>query len=478
MMEKITGLTENQKVQFKPWVKKWVGIGLSTEAADFDRAEKAALEAYGLCGLDRPMIVLRVGSPYAATIAGAIAWDILKKTKNIYEVKAQVGAQVEAQVRAQVADQVKAQVWDQVRAQVGAQVGDQVRAQVRDQVGDQVRAQVRDQVGAQVRDQVWAQVADQVRDQVWAQVWAQVGAQVGDQVRDQVEAQVGDQVWAQVGDQVRAQVRAQVRDQVGAQVRDQVWAQVGDQVRAQVRAQVGAQVGDQVRAQVADQVKAQVGDFGKNAKEGFNNYGIASLWCTLSAFSSFFRDVCQLTFPEEIHKRLEINEALVSSVGWTWWHENIFVSSDRPRIIKRDDQGHLHCENGPSIEYRDGWALYHWHGVSIPKEWVSGQKPTAQDAISWPQIEQRRAACEIAGWGNILEELDASIIDVDDDPEVGILLECSLPDAGKQRFLKVVCGTGRMFVLPVPPSCETALEGNLWTYGIDANRSFIPEVRT
>ena len=330
MMEKITGLTENQKVQFKPWVKKWVGIGLSTEAADFDRAEKAALEAYGLCGLDRPMIVLRVGSPYAATIAGAIAWDILKKTKNIYEVKAQVGAQVEAQVR----------------------------------------------------------------------------------------------------------------------------------------------------AQVADQVKAQVGDFGKNAKEGFNNYGIASLWCTLSAFSSFFRDVCQLTFPEEIHKRLEINEALVSSVGWTWWHENIFVSSDRPRIIKRDDQGHLHCENGPSIEYRDGWALYHWHGVSIPKEWVSGQKPTAQDAISWPQIEQRRAACEIAGWGNILEELDASIIDVDDDPEVGILLECSLPDAGKQRFLKVVCGTGRMFVLPVPPSCETALEGNLWTYGIDANRSFIPEVRT
>ena len=159
-------------------------------------------------------------------------------------------------------------------------------------------------------------------------------------------------------------------------------------------------------------------------------------------------------------------------------HQEFCIVSDFPVHIKVDENNLPHCVDGPSHLWRDGWALYHWHGVSIPKEWVSGQKPSAKDAISWPQIEQRRAACEIAGWGNILEELDASIIDVDDDPEVGILLECSLPDAGKQRFLKVVCGTGRMFVLPVPPSCETALEGNLWTYGIDANRSFIPEVRT
>ncbi len=442
MMEKITELTEDQKAQFKPWVKKWVEIGLSTEPADFDRAEKAALAAYALCGLRPPMVVLRVGSPYAATIAGAVAWDMLRKIKDVLK------------------NQGRDQVWTQVR--------DQVWAQVRDQVLDQV--------GAQVLNQVWAQVGAQVLNQVWAQVGG------GPQVAVQVRNHVWDQVWAQVGDQVRAQVRAQV----GAQVLNQVWAQVAvqvrnhvwDQVWAQVGAQVRDQVGAQVEAQVGAQVRAQVGGLGKNVKKGFDNYGISSLWCTLSSFVSFFLDVCQLILPEEIQKRLEINEALVSSVGWTWWHENVLVLSDRPKIINRDDQDRLHCENGPSMEYRDGWALYHWHGVSIPKEWVSGQKPTAREAISWPQIEQRRAACEIVGWANIIEELDARIIDTDDDPEVGILLECAIPDAGNQRFLKVICGTGRSFVLPVPPSCETALEGNLWTYGIDAHRSFIPEVRT
>ena len=381
-MEKIIELTEDQKAQFKPWVKKWVDIGLSTEPADFDRAEKAALAAYDLCGLDRPMIVLRTGSPYAATIAGAMAWDILKKIKNI--------------------------------SRVGAQVGAQVWAQVCDQVWDQVGAQVCDQVCDQVRAQVWAQVCDQVGDQVWDQVW------------DQVRAQVGDQVW------------------------------------------------DQVRAQVGD----QVGDFGKIVKNGFYNYGLSSLWCMLPAFASFFRDICKLNLPEKIKERININEALVSSIGWTWWHENVLVLSDRPKIINLDDQGRLHCENGPAIEYRDGWALYYWHGAAIPQEWISGKKPTAQEAISWPKIEQRRAACEIIGWANILSELDVTIIDTDDDPQVGVLLECSLPDAGNQRFLKVVCGTGRSFILPVHPNCKTALEGNLWTYSIDADRSFIPEVRT
>jgi hypothetical protein len=186
--------------------------------------------------------------------------------------------------------------------------------------------------------------------------------------------------------------------------------------------------------------------------------------------------VCGLEI--ELSKNLEINEALVTSCGWTWWHENVLAISDRPLHINRDAENRLHCETGSSIEYRDGWALYRWHGVSIPKEWVTGKPPTAKEALTWQNIEQRRAAAEIVGWENILNELNATIIDKDDDPEVGTLLEADIPDSGRERFIKVQCGTGRSFVLPVPPETKTALEGNLWTYGLDANKSFLPEVRT
>jgi hypothetical protein len=144
-----------------------------------------------------------------------------------------------------------------------------------------------------------------------------------------------------------------------------------------------------------------------------------------------------------------------------------------------DNQNRPHCGDGPSHKWRDGWALYHWHGVVIPKEWVTGNPPSPADALNWENIEQRRAACEIVGWSNILKQLKAKVIDEDSDAEIGTLLEVNIPDSGKERFLKVRCGTGREnIVLPVPKNMKTALAANAWTYGIDDLKSFKPEIRT
>lgn len=305
---KITKLTPEQAAQIPGWVKKWVDIGLSTEPADFEAATEAALKAYALCNLKKPMVVLRMGSPYAAIVGGAMAWKMLRSL---------IPSQVEAQVRAQVFDE---------------------------------------------------------------------------------------------------------------------------------------------------------------AKKGLNNDGASNIgWAGYAAWVSFFRDVCG--WRGDTLSKFEISESLVKSCGWTWWHENVLAISDRPHIIKRDNEGRLHCETGPSIAYRDGWTLHHWHGVSIPPEWVNGKKPSAKEALHWANVEQRRAACEILGWQHILAELDAKVIDKDDDAEIGTLLEVNLPDSGPERFLSVRCGTGRQFALPVPREVDTALAANAWTYGLDKH-SFKPEIRT
>ena len=78
---------------------------------------------------------------------------------------------------------------------------------------------------------------------------------------------------------------------------------------------------------------------------------------------SFFRDVCGWRDP--VLERFEIDEALMTACGWTWWHKNVLAISDRPCLINRDDRGRLHSDSGPSIAYRDGWALYRWHGVAV-----------------------------------------------------------------------------------------------------------------
>lgn len=170
---------------------------------------------------------------------------------------------------------------------------------------------------------------------------------------------------------------------------------------------------------------------------------------------------------------------IVASCGHYWPNRHFIMVSERPQAIRRDDAGRLHCETGPSVDYGEAFRIYSWHGTTIPADWIENKgKLDARTALKWNNVEQRRAACEIIGWSRILAELHAKRINKHDNPQVGELVEVTLPGSGKERFLRVMCGTGREFALPVPRSMKTAIEAQAWTWGIDANEFQIPEVRT
>ena len=235
----------------------------------------------------------------------------------------------------------------------------------------------------------------------------------------------------------------------------------GDQVRDQVRDQVGAQVWDQVRDQVWDQVGAQV--YGAHDANWLGFY---------SAFAEFgITDAA----------RLEPLGELAKHCGWWAPYEGMVILQDRPSVLRFDDQKRLHCEDGPAIRYPDGLVeVFAWHGTRIPREWIEDKKSlTGKIALSIENVEQRRAACEIIGWANILEQLKAKTIDKHENPEIGELIEVNLPDSGKERFLCVMCATKRRFAIPVPPNMKTALQASAWTYCMeDALNDYLPEVRT
>jgi len=181
----------------------------------------------------------------------------------------------------------------------------------------------------------------------------------------------------------------------------------------------------------------------------------------------------------QILGQLKSAYAVAKECGWVTVYDEAAIVQDRPLHIKMDDQNRLHCEDGPAILYADGFDVYSWHGVRVPEEWIKDKKSlTAKTAITWENTEQRRAACEILGWINVLKELNSRVIDEDADEQVGTLLEVEIPDIGTERFLKVTCGTGRQFAIPVPPDVETALAANAWTFNIEPDVLRMLEVRT
>jgi hypothetical protein len=195
-------------------------------------------------------------------------------------------------------------------------------------------------------------------------------------------------------------------------------------------------------------------------------------WC---AYLSFFRHVAKLPLD---YSKWQHYEAAAVHASHRWMHAKFCIVSDRPEVLRIDGGRLPHCEDGPSHRWRDGFELYHWRGTRVPKAWIADKASLAPEtAINWPNVEQRRVAAEIVGWPRILEQLGATVVHRDPNPQIGTLLRADLPDSPGEQFLQVKCGTGRDFALPVPPSVRTAMEAQEWMWGLEPGEYQL-EVRT
>ena len=229
----------------------------------------------------------------------------------------------------------------------------------------------------------------------------------------------------------------------------------------QLYGQLDGQLDGQLAGQLRGQLDGQLRDLAQRVFGArWSNY-----WLSWHAHCATVRDVAGVTFSEEENAHLQVWLDLWRSCGWFFVFDGLVVCAERPTVVSFDDERRLHSETGPAVAFADGWAVHAWHGQRIPSEWIEKRDElTPQTAITWANVEQRRAACEIVGWARVLEGLHARVVDEDANPYIGTLLRVDLPDSPEEQFLKVTCGTGRTFALPVPPNVRTARAAQLWMY--------------
>lgn len=163
-----------------------------------------------------------------------------------------------------------------------------------------------------------------------------------------------------------------------------------------------------------------------------------------------------------------------------WMGTDTIHAAPVPSAVRTDAGHRLHCADGPAFRWLDDITGYYWHGTSVPESWITDRESlTPQIALTWPNLEQRRAAVDIlGGWGAVLDELPNKILDRDD-PMTGTLVEVRLPGLSKpEKFLRVTCGTGREFGFCVPRHVKTAREAQAAIRGKTLADYLPPEIRT
>ena len=425
MTTKIKKLTAAQTAALPAWRDKWIATGLSTAPADRERAEAAYRACYRYAGLRDDVPIVWVQSPIVGALTSSAAATILK--------------------------------------------GSSVRSAVGWAVRSAVESEVRSAVDLAMDSAVYSAVRPAVHSAVYSAVYSAVDEAVRSAVYSVVGAAAGAAVHSAVGPAVYSAADSAVREAVGAAVRSAVRSAVG----AAVRSAVGSAVDDAVGSAVYSAVREAM----RSAKLSWHYWLGGSLWSAWPAFESFFREHCGLILPGNLSERAAAYAATSEAACYWWPNSSFIMACERPRFIRLED-GRLHSATGHAIEWPDGWGLSAWRGTVVPDAWLSGNPPSAAEALQQQNVERRRAACEIIGWERIIAELGGKTIDRDPDPQIGELIEVNLPGSGKERFLRVKCATGRRFAIPVPRKIKTALAGNAWTYDIPPDLLATKEHRT
>lgn len=122
-------------------------------------------------------------------------------------------------------------------------------------------------------------------------------------------------------------------------------------------------------------------------------------------------------------------------------HEEFCIVCNRPEVLTVDDRNRPHNDTGPSHRWRDGWSLYHWHGVRVPAHWIDDRANlSATEVMREPNVETRMAGCQIIGWAKVADQLDRRLIDGDPASDIGALVELTMPGLPEPgRFLMAVC---------------------------------------
>ena len=413
-MGKITTLTDEQRAALAPYAQAWIERVLTCGPADRASVEDGIRRCYAAAGIPWHGNVVWVRSPLVAAMAGPIASAILARQRDAVDVA------VDGAVRVAVDGAVRGAVGDAVRGAVGGAVDGAVDGAVGVAVGVVVGVAVDDAVD--------------------------------DAVRGAVDGAVGDAVLGAVGDAVDGAVRSAVHDAVHDAV--------DGAVDGAVRGAVDGAVDGAVRG---------------------------AWWRHLSPWWSWdaWRAACVeiVGVPAVQHLVDALRDA--NGAGWWWPHQEFVIVSDRPDFIHRErvaadgwGSHRLHCATGPAIRWGAEWAIWSWHGTTVP-QWVV-EAPTVERIAAEPNTEIRRCAIESFGWDRYLAALDVSPIDACDDPgNPGHRLELfDLPDEAQpfdERVRLLVMrnasrdrdGIRRTFAETVPADIGSALAAAAWQFDVD-----------
>jgi hypothetical protein len=429
---RIEQLTSDQEALAGEVREEWLAAGLTTAPAERLRAERGMRAAYIAAGLPPPSAYIWVRSPLEAALG--TTHMVLMDQPRARAAKRSHLPEVLGAAYLDLVGRPDGELWGRAWARYVGPDDDPLQRFLNRTFGCGEPRVVRAQVDTQVSASAWRAA----RMAIGGRVLEDLRTGVGDSVRERVV----ENLWLPVSAHVQAEVWTCLRLQLEARHArlwswHRSWAVVRDLYRL---------------LHVQDALLAPTGD--RSALDGL-------------AVHDFLARACGLEASARLHGLMEV----ARSSGWWWPYRSAVVLSERPVHIALDGDGRLHGTSGPAIEYPDGWQVWAWHGVRVPRHVVlQPEALNAREILKEPDVEVRRVMIERLGNDRFVRDAGARRLAED---ETGVLWRVDLPFDEPIVCVEVTNATPeadatfRRYMLRVPPTMRSPRQAVAWTFGVD-----------
>ena len=120
------------------------------------------------------------------------------------------------------------------------------------------------------------------------------------------------------------------------------------------------------------------------------------MWAWWECYLTAGRDILGLRLSP--HEKYAAWERCAIEGGFRIMHDEFCIVSDFPSRLLVDAQKRPHCDDGPSHRWRDGWSLWHVHGVCVTEQIVMRPETlTIEQIKNENNVEVRRVMIERYG---------------------------------------------------------------------------------
>ena len=261
-------------------------------------------------------------------------------------------------------------------------------------------------------------------------------------------------------------IRTDVFERIGSEIRDSVPRYIVNTIAKFVSVSVN-DVAIPVNVAVLGSVWCDIGDHIKLGKiKCFRECNCLNDLCGRLSYLDYF-DAIKVLKNKEFRR---LRDTLGLGIWSALFFENVAILSMTPSKVLLDDNKRLHSVSEPAIQFRDGYSIYRIHGIEFDEKTfydLTQRKIPVKDILQLENIEQRYVALEYYGFENILDELNARLID--ESPRGNKLYEIDFVrtsvDIITTKFLKYSCpSTEKNYGSFVKPEITQADQAMAWKH--------------